>query len=129
MGKSVLDLVRLALPFGRQKRDQLAYFKNYLKKPEYKNLVYQLKLRRLGMYDESTGAPAKFSDIEAYPQVNLVAEDEKLGKFADKINKKVKDGVLLEVFRRFSQNSEENITSLIAPDIVGMDSVKKDICF
>ncbi len=59
----------------------------------------------------------------AIPQI--IAKDNSLKDFAEETNKKIRQAVMRKIFREFSKEAFEMIPTIIAPNITGMDDVKR----
>ena len=109
------------VPLNRETRDLLGSIK-HLK--EYNKINSLAKQRRIKV----TKKDFEVSLVSDRPFIFLTTEEEKLFEYTEEANKIIRRELLVELFKEFSQNAYSNIISLISPDIVGMDHIKKASC-
>ena len=91
---------------------------------EYKKIKSLAKQRRIKANKRIFGVTL----INDRPFVFLTTDEEELFDFVNEKNKKIKNEVLVELFKEFSTVAFSKIISLISPDIIGMDHLKKAVC-
>ncbi len=123
MRKRLLDLFRLLLPLGAEKRRMLAAMAPHLSEDELSDVRYVLKLRRAGLHEDRFNASA-FTD-EAWPQLTPSMEDERLLALTTRVNRKVKDALLVALFKRQKGTVLPTLTTLVAPNLLGLDAAKE----
>lgn len=123
MQKRLIDAFRLLIPFDPKRRRMLRQLGTYLTKRELSDVKYLARLRRVGFYEEGFGA--SLFPATAWVQLNLAVQDKELQEFVEQINRKVADAAKLEEFKRFKRTAHEKISQLVAPNIVGMETVKQ----
>ncbi|MEM4246861.1 MAG: ATP-binding protein [Candidatus Woesearchaeota archaeon] len=59
------------------------------------------------------------------PIPQIIAKDPALREFAEQTNQKIKDAVMQKTFQDFAKEAYEMLPTIIAPNIMGMDDIKK----
>jgi len=124
MEKSFLDLVRLLLPLGAEKRRHLSVLSEYLQRDELSYVKYLLKLRRIGVSYESLGVSKQLVREQGFPQLHAAVDDVDIRTFLKPLNDRLRRGAEVRAFKEFSSKAARVIPSLIAPHIIGFDDVK-----
>ncbi len=127
--KTLWDLIKLAFPMGRAKRNAMAQAAPYLDPVDYKQLKYYLKL------DRAFVTTQKFdTTIEAFPKkewsqfkTHREGDTEKtdLKKFLDSINNNIAAKAKEQAFLEFAPHAIDTLAEQIAPNIIGMDAPKQ----
>ena len=99
-------------------KEKLDSLSNYLDKKRVKLIEGLLKDGKITI--ESFSLSASISSME-FPQIKSLSEEVD----ASDVNKDIQAKVMKEVFKDFSSNAFSVISSLIAPNIKGMENVKK----
>lgn len=118
-----IKLLRLLLPLSPQRRRELARMRPHLSDEEYRRVRFLLKTGRSGIHYEGFGE--SLIPPFRWPQLSLSVEDAEIGKFLERINAKICDKEKLQAFQRFAPEALDRLTRLIAPQIVGLDEVKR----
>lgn len=125
MQHKISDLFRLLLPLSKEKKANLNALKEFLDVDEFKYATYLLKLKRIGISYKSFDISKKFVKNQAYPQVFKSENDPHLTKVLTPWNEKIRKKSLEKAYQEFSHDAHEHIYSLIAPQIIGFEEVKK----
>ncbi len=113
------------LPISKYKGNYIKELSEFLDKRELKQIKYLAKLGKIGFSTAKLGlSEALMLDMD-YPQLNLAATDKDVKKFVENINSDVAYKIKKRAFREFSANAGENIKKFVAPNIVGLDTVKE----
>ncbi|MBR9692526.1 AAA domain-containing protein [Candidatus Woesearchaeota archaeon] len=123
MKKRLSGLFWSFIPLGPRKGKQLRSLKPVLSKQEYADVRYHARWRSLGFHEDGFGA--KVCPTTLWVQLSLGVEDKKLAQFVAGINRKVSDLAKLDAMKTFKKNALATITSLVAPNIVGMEAEKQ----
>ena len=125
MKRTFLDLFKLILPISKYKRSYIKELSEFVDKQELKQVKYLAKLGKIGFSTAKLGlSEALMLDMD-YPQLNLAATDNDIKKFVENINSDVAYKVKKRAFKEFSNDVEERIKKFVAPNIVGLDTVKE----
>ncbi|MBN2422562.1 hypothetical protein JXB41_05005 [Candidatus Woesearchaeota archaeon] len=127
MYPSISDLPRLLLPLSKQKSKVLLNLKLLAEKDDFKKARYLVKTNKADIIMEKLGISPYFFEDKLYPKLILKTKNDEIKEFVANLNKDVLDKVKTKAFREFSQNAEKNMIKLIAPNIHGLDIIKKTI--
>ncbi len=123
--KTLWDLVKLSLPMGREKRQAIKQATPYLDEQDIKQLRYYLKLDRAFAQTQSFATTKDFFEDKEWVFFKTHISDDDLKKFLDRINKDICSKAKEEAFLEFAPKALSSISSLIAPNIIGMDGAKR----
>ncbi|MBW2993037.1 ATP-binding protein [Candidatus Woesearchaeota archaeon] len=96
----------------------LQSIEKFADKKRFKLIKKLLKQKRIEIYQK--GFNTTLVNGMKYPQINAGE-----GVDADDINKEIEDSVKQQVYTEFSKKAFETISELIAPNISGMEHIKK----
>src|SRR3989338_7713256 len=109
------------VPLDRETKDLLNSIK-HLK--ECKKINSLAKQRRIKV----TKRTFNITIIQDRPFILLTTDEENLSEFVEDANKKIRREKLNELFDEFSLISFKKIFSLISPELIGLDPIKKAAC-
>lgn len=122
--KRVIDLFKLALPMGAEKRRAISLASQYLEPEDVKTLKYFLKIDRCFAIIQRFGTTQELFEDKEWPEFKTHLEEKKVKEFISRINALVIPSAQQEAFLRFSPKAIERIGARVAPNIVGMDEAK-----
>jgi DNA replicative helicase MCM subunit Mcm2 (Cdc46/Mcm family) len=123
--KTLWDLIKLSLPMGREKRHAMQQATKYLDEQDLHQLKYYLKLDRTFAQTQSFGTTKDLIPDKEWVFFKTHIQDDELKKFLDRVNKDICTKSKEESFMAFAPNALNSISSLIAPNIIGMDGAKR----
>jgi replicative DNA helicase Mcm len=127
MADRFMDLVRLALPLSTQKRAFLATLKTYLEPRDVSEVRSLLKQKLADIVIESPKLSAAIGESVSYPLIKPLSKDVKILAYLEKLNDRVLNQAYETGLQRFSKHAADSCYQFIAPNIVGMEIVKKAI--
>lgn len=117
------EFLRFLIPLGPQRRRELARIRPHISDDEFRRVRFLLKAGRSGIHYEGFGE--RLIQPFRWPQLSLSVEDAEAGAFLDRINAKIADKEKLTAFERFAPEAIGRLTGLVAPQIIGMEGVKR----
>jgi DNA replicative helicase MCM subunit Mcm2 (Cdc46/Mcm family) len=123
MKKTLRDLVKLALPIGKDKREAIALAQQYLEPEDLKELAYYLRMDKCFAQIEHLGS--SLAEDLRWPVFKSHLKLREVDEFVGKANAQVIGKAMQEAYTRFAPQAMAKIASRIAPNIVGMDPAKQ----
>ena len=121
MGK-LSNLIKKLKPIGKENSQGLESIKRFVDNKTRLNLIKSLlKEEKINIFTEELDST--LAEKVSYPQIKAKTENVKV----EKVNKEIKEKAIKQLFSNFSANAFEKISNLIAPNISGMDSIKKAV--
>ena len=122
MKKSLLDIIKLLLPMGSQKKELITIAYKYLDEQDLSDIKYYLKM------DKLFGIKQEYDTtlLETKPWVEFKTHvgDKEVQELIKKVNELIKTSVDEQTFEEFSAVAKEKIPQLIANNIAGLDDEK-----
>jgi len=125
----LFDVVRGLQPLSKGQKKQMKEVEKYLEEEEIKAVTRLVKQKRLDVRFTTFGVSKKINCDIDYPLLKLMKKDDPEKKFADEMNSVILNLARRKVFRKFAPFAEERISKLIAPAIVGFDTIKKTAAY
>lgn len=115
------DLLMRARPLVGKENKYVDEIQKLLPYQDSKNVAKYKKQFKITFSEAKLGTTIAMNP--AFPQI--VTKDKDLQEFAEKTNAKIKAAVQEKLFHEFSKEAFAMLPSVIAPNIIGMDDVKK----
>ncbi|MFH1212404.1 MAG: ATP-binding protein, partial [Candidatus Woesearchaeota archaeon] len=122
--KTPLDLFRLAMPFSREKKEQLELLGDALAGC-LDDVKYLLKQGRIKIESCDYGVSAGMLSDSSFLRIIPLADDKEIISLVNGWNEKLLSDFKQKAFKEFSKHSKGLIEKHFAPEIVGMEHVKK----
>ncbi len=120
------DLLRLLRSLSKKEQVLIAAVSQHLEPPDLSRVRKLLKQRKVKLFYETLGISDKFFSTQEYPQLDpQEGLDDEMKKWVRLINKKIRADVEEKAFAAFAKIAKETIPLFIAPDIVGLDTIKQ----
>ena len=113
------------IPLGKDDKIKLGLIQEVFEPNELKELKYLLKTHKARFEEADFDTSSGFFQDSKYLSLACNAVDEDAKKKVEELNKKIVRNEKQKVFEQFSTQAEERILNLIAPNIIGLDEVKK----
>jgi DNA replicative helicase MCM subunit Mcm2 (Cdc46/Mcm family) len=120
-----MDLVRLMLPMPKDKESHVAEALPYLDDEEMNKLKYLLKTHKVDVRYSKLGVSTKLMEDVFYPQLFPRLKEEEIKEFSARCNRRISSKVWQGAMDRFSRVAPGKILEYIAPNIYGLEHVKK----
>lgn len=120
----LLDILRLILPSNKTQKDNLANIRQFFDLENYNLINKLIKTRKIKVSYSSLGTSPDFLTFNNYPSLVAISEDNEVIDFIKNANDEIAKKTRKESYKKFSINADEKIISLIAPNIIGMDTIK-----
>jgi DNA replicative helicase MCM subunit Mcm2 (Cdc46/Mcm family) len=118
-------LLSLFIPLGKENKLKLDLVRDLFSKKEFDELKSLLRSHKARFSEQSFNTTHAFFPDSKYLVLASNSINKRIKERVDFLNKRIISSEREKVFTKFSQFAEEKILSLIAPDIIGMDAVKK----
>jgi len=115
----------LIIPLSKEDKIKLGLVQEVFEPQEIKQLKYLLKTHKARFVEADFNTSPGFLQDSKYLSLACNVVDEQVKKKVDELNKKIIRYEKQKVFELFSNNAEEKILGLIAPNIIGLEEVKK----
>lgn len=125
MEKSFLDLIRLVLPLGKERRSHLAHLAPFIEVQDVHYLKQLLKLRRIGVSYATLGVSKRFVEQQGFPRIDKAVPDAELDRLVRSWNKRIVEQATQQAFVSFASQASDVFPRMIAPQLVGFDVVKQ----
>lgn len=122
---AVMDILRLARPFSREELNMLDFLEACLDRESFKQTKKFLKQNKISLFYTRIGVSDSLVSEQEYVQLRLRQGVPGLKSFVEKTNKKIERNAYEKAFKLFSKKAHELIPTLIAPNIIGADLIKK----
>jgi len=119
------DIFRFFMPFSSYKKAYIKELSEFIEKDDLKKVKYLSKTGRIGFSSLRLGVTEKIIPDFDYPQINLACIDNDVRKFVEKINSDITYKVKKNSFREFSKDAANKIKKFIAPNIIGLETIKE----
>jgi len=113
------------IPLREEDKTKLAMVQDFLESDEISELKFLLKTHKARFAEEDFNTSHDFFQNAKYIALACNVVDEAVKKQVELLNAKIVHQEKQRVFHEFAPFAEEKITGLIAPNIVGLDDVKK----
>ena len=113
------------IPLSKENKIKLSLIQEVLDAEEIKELKYFLKTHKARFIEADFNTSQGFLQDSKYLSLACNVVDEGVKKRVEELNKKIVRREKQKVFERFSNHAEEKILGLIAPNIIGLEEVKK----
>jgi len=127
MEKTLGDIFRLILPLSKYKKRKLDKISPFLEKSQVKQIKYLLKLNHVDIKEEEWKLGSNVISKRKMFTAQTQELDEDITTFLKEINKDIKQGIYAEAFKEYAKKAGEDIPQTIAPNIMGMEIIKKAI--
>jgi replicative DNA helicase Mcm len=124
MSKRFLDIVKSVLPLRAEYRDALTQAARYLDDADVRALRRLVKLDRTFPVQEGFAA-ATLQFERHWPRFKSHLKEKEVDEFLKRINDKIEREASAEAFAEFGPEALEKIGTLIAPNILGQDLLKR----
>jgi DNA replicative helicase MCM subunit Mcm2 (Cdc46/Mcm family) len=121
----MIDLIRLLWPLSEDQKKALADASTCLEEEEKRQLKYLFKTKKLVLNYTRIGYSGKLMEDIFYPQAKAIDDDESVKEFAEKFNRTHAEYHTHKAFKKFSEIAKQKILEYIAPNIFGLEHVKK----
>ncbi len=118
---SFKDLLMRARPLLGKEKQFVDQIERLLPHQDAKNIAKYKKQFKITFTEAKLGTTVAMNP--SFPQV--IAQSKELTQFAEHTNEKIRAAVQEKLFHDFAQEAYEMLPQLIAPNIIGMDDVKK----
>ncbi|MBN1502619.1 ATP-binding protein [Candidatus Woesearchaeota archaeon] len=127
MVRVIIDLVRLIMPLTRQKHMKLTSVKCFVDKNTLKQINYLYRLGKVDIIFRKLGVSRKLFEDKIYPNLILKRKDEASHEFVMEVNEIILKKVKKQAFEDFAAIAYSRIAKLIAPNIYGLEYVKRAV--
>lgn len=115
------DLLMRARPLVGREKSLVNQIEELLPYQDSKNVAKYKKQFKIAFSEAKLGTTIAMNP--SFPQID--ANDKALEPFAAETNQKIRDAVHQKLFQDFAKESWEMLPTIIAPNIMGMESVKR----
>jgi DNA replicative helicase MCM subunit Mcm2 (Cdc46/Mcm family) len=127
MPEKLMDLVRLALPLSAQKRSFIAGLDRYLDRKDIAEIRSLVKQKKADVVIESPKLSPIIGESVSYPLIKCQGSDSRIMPYILRLNDTIADKAYQAAFTRFCGHAKDSVYRLVAPNIVGMETVKKAV--
>ena len=113
------------MPFGRDDKTSFELVKELFEPEELKILKYLLKSHKARFEEADFNTTHEFLPDSKYLSLKCNVLDGSVKEEVEKLNHRLVGCEKERVFESFSHNAEDEILGLIAPNIIGLDKVKR----
>ncbi|MBD3249900.1 hypothetical protein GF336_07675 [Candidatus Woesearchaeota archaeon] len=107
-------------PLGKEDKEKFSRLSEYLRDKDRLKLIKSL-LRQKKISIFLKNLDSNITEEVSFPQIKAEADNIRV----EKVNKSLKEKAVESLYDRFSEKSFETITQMIAPNISGLDNIKK----
>lgn len=122
--KNILDLIKLALPMGSQKRALMEIASKHLDPEEIDDLRHYLKMDKLFGYVKEYGTSPAILEQTQWAEFKTHVGDKEVQELIALANQKIKSAVDAAAFAQFAPHAAIRIPSLVANNVAGLDDEK-----
>ena len=120
-----LDLMKGLRALSKKEKEQIKILNKMLSDEEIKEVVKLIKQKKISFAISKLGISDKIAEDEEFPSLNIKKVDKNTEEFVEKTNKIIFKERRKHLFHQFRKNASLTLPKLIAPEIVGMEDVKK----
>lgn len=127
MYQTLSDLVRMLVPFSNEQKKKLSQIKEYIDTETIRQVKYLYKTGKIDVSYSRLGISTKLMEDTIYPKLNLKIKNDEIEDFVKDINSQIHQKVKEKAFLRFSKVADSKILGVIAPNIYGLELIKKAV--
>ena len=120
----IFNSLSLLRPLSKHEKENLRSLGGILEKKVIKRITVLLKQKKVGLFQQTLGLSGRLGMDRSFVQLHLRIENERVQSEVFEINEDIKDKVKSALYREFAEHAGR-IVNVVAPEIVGMDIVKK----
>jgi len=120
-----LSKLKSILPLSAKKKEELQSLIPFLSEEEVNEVKKLIKKNQASVFHQDLGLSQFISIKFSYPQILQKIEDEETKERISYLNQKIERAARRKAFEAFSREAIEKFPSLIAPNIIGFEDIKK----
>ncbi len=127
MHNTLKDLFYMLLPVPARSKKAMEALREQLNEQDASKIIYLIKTRKAEGYFDRLGISTAIQEDTLFPVMKPKTKDKETLAFLDHVNKEVYDKAQARSFRKFAKEPEKILHRFIAPQIYGLESVKRAI--
>jgi replicative DNA helicase Mcm len=119
------DVVKSLIPLSSKQSADVENLYDFLEEDLVKDIKKLVRMRKVGVSYESFYISKTLFDDFSYPQIYKAKIDKKIDSSIKAWNDKIQRVAKEMIFEKFSKIAEDKIFNYVAPNILGLDEIKK----